>query len=195
MPSSTLQTPSQTVGPFFHYGLIFGGEDELLADGTKGKQIILLGKVIDGEGNAVPDAMVEIWQADSNGIYAHASDSRSAEADPNFRGYGRSDTTRDCQYRFSTVKPGKCQYQDESSLQAPHINLRVFGRGILVHLQTRVYFADEETANERDPVFSGLDPTRRKTLLASRGSMQGDTPIYRFDINLQGENETLFFHP
>jgi protocatechuate 3,4-dioxygenase alpha subunit len=191
----TIQTPSQTVGPFFHYGLIFNGEDDLLKDGVKGDRITLIGSVFDANGEAIPDAMIEIWQADSIGIYPHPSDSRQNEADPNFRGFGRSDTTRDQLFRFSTIKPGKTLYQDGSAKQAPHINLRVLGRGLLVHLQTRVYFDDEAEENEQDPIFRSLDPERRSTLVAKKDGYMGNTTIYRFDIVLQGEQETLFFQP
>lgn len=191
----SIQTPSQTVGPFFHYGLIFGGDDDLLKDGVKGQRINLIGAVYDAHGDAVSDAMVEIWQADSQGIYPNPADSNFSKVDPYFKGFGRSDTKRENQFRFSTVKPGKATYQKSDSKQAPHINLRIFGRGLLVHLQTRIYFEDESIENEQDPVYKTLDPIRRRSLLAKIESQQAGTPIYRFDVVLQGENETLFFQP
>lgn len=189
------QTPSQTVGPFFHYGLIFGGEDELVRIGARGKHILLLGHVFDGNRTALPDVMIEIWQADAQGIYPHPADPRYTDADPCFKGFGRSDTTQDSDYRFSTIKPGMVPASKPNIPQAPHINVRIFGRGLLTHLQTRFYFADEEAANERDPFFQSLDPLRRETLLAKPVNHCGDTPVYRRDIVLQGDNETLFFHP
>lgn len=194
--ATSLQTPSQTVGPFFHYGLVFGGENLLVRDGTRGRRIIVTGRVFDGDDAAVPDAMLEIWQADAAGIYDHPSDPRRGQADRHFTGFGRSPTnfTGNC-YRFETVKPGAVP-GPKGVPQAPHLAVRVFSRGLLTHLSTRCYFADEMAANNADPVFTRLDPERRTTLLARPDeAIAGAPPCYRFDLHLQGPGETLFFQP
>jgi len=187
------QTPSQTVGPFFHYGLVFGGENILVNERTSGEVIQIKGRVYDGDGQSLPDALIEIWQADSHGIFNHPADSQHAKADPAFRGFGRSDTTNDGQFYFKTVKPGRIAW-DGAHYQAPYINIHVFARGMLAHAHTRLYFSDE-SANETDPVLASIgDPERRKTLIARREE-SNDLPIYRFDIVLQGPHETVFFQP
>lgn len=187
-----IQTGSQTVGPFFHYGLIFGGEHVLVNEQTRGERILIAGTVYDGDGAPVPDALVEIWQPDAQGIFNHPADPQQAQADPNFRGFGRSDTVRSGQFLFKSVKPGALAGVD-GQRQAPYINVRIFSRGMLIHAVTRIYFADE-TANQNDPVLRTIDPARRTTLLAQREEF-GDLPCYRFDIRLQGADETVFFNP
>ena len=187
-----IQTGSQTVGPFFHYGLIFGGEHVLVDEKTRGERILIEGTVYDGDGTPVPDALVEIWQPDAQGIFNHPVDPRRAQADPHFRGFGRSDTVRNGQFSFKTVKPGTIDGVHGQS-QAPYINVQIFSRGLLIHAVTRIYFADE-AANQDDPVLGALDPARRATLLAQREEF-GDLPCYRFDIRLQGVGETVFFNP
>src|SRR5262245_19241606 len=138
-----IQTPSQTVGPFFHDGLFSNGDENILVnDQTKGQRILVRGQVLDGEGNPVPDAMLEIWHADSNGYFNHAADPNHGKADKDFRGFGRADTANQGHYVFKTIKPGRVPY-DEEKQQAPHINVRVFSRGMLIHAYTRLYFADE----------------------------------------------------
>jgi protocatechuate 3,4-dioxygenase alpha subunit len=189
------QTPSQTVGPFFQFGLLAkGGENVMVNEQTKGQRIILHGHVIDGEGNPINDAMIELWQADAQGIFNHPDDPRCHLVDPNFRGFGRSGTSNpELEYSFKTIKPGPVPLQGEQA-QAPHLNMRVFARGMLVHLITRVYFSDED-ANSSDPILNSVeDPERRKTLIAVREDVQ-DAPTYRMDIHLQGEGETVFFNP
>lgn len=189
------QTPSQTVGPFFHYGLIFGGENILVSDHARGQRIVLTGQVIDGDGAPMPDAMLEIWHADAAGIYPHPEDPRHASVDPHFRGFGRSDTTHEGQrYRFETVKPGRVPGPG-GTLQAPHVCLRIFARGLLLHLTTRLYFADEPQANATDPVLAKIDPGRRETLLAKPVASAAAIPIYQLDLVLQGGGETVFFTP
>lgn len=188
------QTPSQTVGPFFHYGLIFGGESILAGDRTRGERIVIIGRVLDGNGEPVTDAMIELWQADAAGIYAHPDDPRSGQADPQFRGFGRSDTTHagTC-FRFETVKPGRVP--SAGVLQAPHVCLRIFARGLLTHLATRVYFSDESDANASDSILASVPPDRRKTLIATPDLPAGALTVYRLDLVLQGNAETVFFEP
>lgn len=181
-----IQTGSQTIGPFFHYGLIFGGENNLVDEQTKGARINIVGTVRDGDGEAVTDAMIEIWQADAQGHFNHPADPNRAKADPNFRGFGRADTVNEGQFSFKTVKPGGI----DTGL-APFINVRIFARGMLIHAVTRLYFSDE-SGNASDPVLSGVDKARRQTLIAQRQETT-DLPTYRFDIRLQGEGETVFF--
>ena len=181
-----IQTGSQTVGPFFHDGLIFGGENVLMDAKTRGERILIEGTVFDGDGIPVPDAVIEIWQADANGFFNHPADPNRAQADPHFHGFGRSDTTDGGTYHFRTVKPGIIAGQ-----VTPYVNVRIFSRGMLIHAVTRLYFADEPD-NDRDPVLSTIDAGRQSTLLAQREEF-GDLPCYRFDIWLQGENETVFF--
>lgn len=179
------QTPSQTVGPFFVIGLIKGGENVLVNEKTRGERIEIVGNVFDGDGLPVDDALLEIWQADADGIFRHPDDPNHARIDGNFRGFGRAATDESGAYRFSTVKPGRIDGA------APVINLRVFARGLLVHAVTRIYFADEPD-NEQDTLFAGVDYGRRRTLLAT--PLKNTAVIaYRFDVRLQGEEETVFF--
>ncbi len=185
------QSPSQTVGPFFHFGLTERPGDVLVDDLTQGQRILLTGQVIDGDGIAIPDALIEIWQADVNGYYNHPADPNQDKADKHFKGFGRSDTTVDCCYHFKTVKPGRVLW-DEKTLQAPHVNLRMFARGLLIHAHTRLYFSDESEANAADPILNRVPPERRTTLIA-RLQANEDLPTYRLDIHLQGEAETVFF--
>lgn len=194
--SKLRQTPSQTVGPFFSYGLTPEQYDypmRSIADGqladsaTDGVRIRIEGRVFDGEGNTVPDAMIEIWQADADGRYAHPEDRRGSNM--GFKGFGRFGTGTDekARFLFDTVKPGSI-----GGTQAPHINVIVFMRGLLSHLYTRLYFSDEAAANDADPVLVSVPAQRRQTLIAERH----DTPegvVYRLDIYMQGDNETVFF--
>ena len=145
----------------------------------------------DGDGKPIPDTMVEIWQANSYGRFNHPDDKQEKPLDATFTGWGRSGTDESCVYSFETIKPGPVPGPDET-VQAPHVNVVVFARGMLVHAYTRIYFGDER-ANETDPVLSSIkDKSRRQTLIAAREEKTGK-PIYRFDIRLQGENETVFF--
>jgi protocatechuate 3,4-dioxygenase, alpha subunit len=188
------QTPSQTVGPFFVFGLLRGDENVLVNDQTRGQRIIVHGHVLDGSGAAIDDAMVEIWQPDAAGVYSHPGDPRCGQVDKHFRGFGRAGTSnREREYSFKTVKPGPVPWQGET-MQAPHLSMRIFARGMLLHLMTRVYFSDE-SANAQDPILSSIaDAERRKTLIAVREAVQ-DAPTYRMDIHLQGDRETVFFSP
>src|SRR5205823_2722035 len=185
------QTPSQTVGPFFSLGLTRKITNVLASDSTQGEKIRVEGQLFDGDGQPVPDAMIEIWQANAYGRYNHQDDKQEKPLDPAFMGWGRSGTDKTGLYWFETVKPGPVPGPDES-VQAPHINVTVFARGMLVHAFTRIYFGDE-AVNETDPILSSLkNKARRKTLIANREDKNGKA-VYRFDIRLQGENETVFF--
>jgi protocatechuate 3,4-dioxygenase alpha subunit len=187
------QTPSQTVGPFFHNALFFGGENILVTERTRGQRIHIEGRVLDGAGEPVLDAMVEIWQADAQGIFNHPADPRSSKADKSFRGFGRSETDATGKFWFKTIKPGPVPWDDRQN-QAPHVNIRVFSRGMLIHVTTRLYFSDE-SANQADPVLSSIEePERRQTLIATHEESE-DLPCYCFDIHLQGDQETVFFNP
>ena len=189
------QTPSQTVGPFFDFGLFTRKDlNVLVSDGTKGQRIALRGQVLDGGGAPVPDAVIEIWQADTNGFFNHPADPNAANADKYFRGFGRADTVDMGKFSFKTVKPGTVRF-DDTCYQAPHINLRVFARGMLIHAYTRVYFPDEADANANDPILNLVPPERRHTLIAVRQEEGHDLPTYCFNVVLQGENETVFFDP
>ena len=169
------QTPSQTVGPFYSIGLTDRAMNKLVTDSTPGQRIRIEGRIIDGDGKSVPDAMIEIWQANAAGRYNHPDDKQEKPLDQSFTGWGRS---------------GRVPGSDES-VQAPHINVVVFARGMLVHAFTRIYFSDEP-ANETDPVLNLIKKERQQTLIANRREESGKV-VYRFDIRLQGENETVFF--
>lgn len=185
------QTPSQTVGPYFHYALTpepygyegIAGNRLVDDDATPGRRIAIVGAVLDGEGQPVNDAMIEIWQADANGSYPRGGGG--------FRGFGRTFTDEDGRFRFETIMPGRVS-DGANGLQAPHINVIVFARGMLSHAYTRVYFADHEAENAEDRVLKAVDPARRPTLVAAPSDGDGGT-VYRFDIRLQGDAETVFF--
>jgi protocatechuate 3,4-dioxygenase alpha subunit len=190
------QTPSQTVGPYFAYGLTpeqygyplksIAGAD-LVSEDDDGERIRIEGRVFDGAGEIVPDAMIEIWQADAQGRYAHAGDPRGSNTQ--FKGFGRVGTGTDPHLRFffRTLKPGAVDGE-----QAPHVNVIVFMRGLLTHVYTRIYFDDEADANARDRVLASVPEDRRETLIARREATPDGT-VYRFDIRMQGERETVFF--
>jgi protocatechuate 3,4-dioxygenase alpha subunit len=193
---SLKQTPSQTVGPFFALGLTapqYGYPHSAIASGdladeaTDGEQIEISGQVLDGSGVQVTDALIEVWQADAEGRYAHPADGRPSNQ--NFRGFGRFGTGTKAEngFRFCTVKPGSVD-----GVQAPHINVIILMRGMLTHAYTRLYFSDEPAANGRDPVLLTVPEERRGTLIARRDD-SSPTPHYRFDIHMQGDDETVFF--
>ena len=190
-------TPSQTVGPYFKYGLTPNGEyawndaftNNLVTSDTSGERIRVEGKVFDGDGAVVPDCMLEIWQADAQGRFSDPQDKR-ALPNSSFRGFGRCGTDANGGYFFDTIKPGIVPDPDGKP-QAPHLLLAVFARGMLLHLYTRIYF-DGEAANASDPVLALVPPDRRSTLIAARNGGAGNA-VYSLDIHLQGDNETLFF--
>lgn len=195
-------TPSQTVGPFFAYGLTPKGRcqwdpnghyswketvgDNLITPDATGQKIRIEGQIVDGDGVPINDAMIEIWQADAQGRYASPRDSR-ARPNTQFKGFGRSATDKNGMFGFATVKPGAVPGPKGAS-QAPHIVIAIYSRGMLRQVYTRLYFADEQAANETDPVLKLVPADRRGTLIAKK---QGDA--YRFDIRMQGDNETVFF--
>jgi protocatechuate 3,4-dioxygenase alpha subunit len=191
-----IQSPSQTVGPYFAQGLLREGDsvftNVLVSEKTQGERIRIIGCVTDGEGNPIEDALIEIWQANTHGRYHHPMDEQDLPADPEFRGHGRTATATSGNYWFETIKPGSVPGPNDTT-QAPHINVIVFARGVLSHAFTRIYFEDETAANRKDPVLMSIDDAaRRNTLIAGRENAEGQV-IYRFDIHLQGENETAFF--
>ncbi len=181
-------TPSQTVGPFFHFALPYPGGETLVNELTLGERITVEGRVTDGAGAPINDVLIEIWQANSQGRYNHPDDTRERQLDPNFNGFGRTQTDENGRFRFHTIKPGPVPGPD-CTMQAPHINMSVLGRGIMKRMATRVYFSGE-AANADDPILALVPAARRETLIAER---VGDGAAYRFDIRLQGENETVFF--
>jgi protocatechuate 3,4-dioxygenase, alpha subunit len=189
-------TPSQTVGPFFHYCLTpkaYGYAEivtnDLLTEDAAGERIRIEGRVFDGDGQPVTDALIEIWQADGEGRYASPAD-RRARPNTRFKGFGRSDCNAEGRYRFTTVKPGPVPGPN-GAVQAPHINVGVFARGVLTRLFTRIYF-EGEAANADDPILALAPEDARATLIARRTGQSGE-PTYTFDIHLQGKNETVFF--
>jgi protocatechuate 3,4-dioxygenase, alpha subunit len=176
-------TPSQTVGPFFSFGLPFAGGEALVAADDP-DAVRVEGTVYDGAGDPLDDALVEIWQANRHGRYRHPEDRREElPLEDGFDGFGRCATDAQGRFAFVTVKPGAV------APEAPHINVIVLARGLLKHLFTRIYFPDEEAANTGDPVLSAIDdPAMRETLVAR--AVDG---AVRFDIHLQGERQTAFF--
>jgi protocatechuate 3,4-dioxygenase alpha subunit len=210
-PESFGQTPWQTVGPYFHYGLPWKGGADLVGQSdigarpdlfpeehyvlnlsspkgeVAGERIELTGVVYDAAGAVVPDAMIEIWQANAAGRYASLDDDRTdLPLDEGFIGFGRASTSKEGVYRFLTIRPGRVPGPG-NQMQAPHIAVGVFGRGLIKRLVTRVYFEDE-AANAEDPILELVPPERRHTLIATR-----EGSAWRLDIRLQGEDETVFF--
>lgn len=187
-------TPSQTVGPFFHPAMLNTEVPQhvLIVPETEGERIRIEGRIFDGAGAPVPDALVEIWQANAYGRYNHPDDDSDAPLDPTFVGYARSETDEDGRYWFKTIRPGAVKF-DRDRMQAPHVSLTIFGRGLLNHVFTRLYFADDP-ATASDPVLQYVPEERRATLLAQRASGE-DTPSYTLDIILQGSGQTAFLNP
>jgi protocatechuate 3,4-dioxygenase, alpha subunit len=188
MAGKLIPTPGQTVGPFFALGLDRPEWNDLTRNNPEGERIVVEGRVLDGDGAPVPDALLEIWQANAAGRYNDASDAQAdKKLDPNFLGYGRAATDAQGRYRLMTIKPGPVPGRG-NALQAPHIGVAFFARGLLRQLYTRIYFADEP-ANAADPLLSSIeDDDARQSLIARRG----DDGAYRFDIVLQGKGETAF---
>ncbi|HKD82063.1 MAG TPA: protocatechuate 3,4-dioxygenase subunit alpha [Candidatus Angelobacter sp.] len=183
-------TPSQTVGPFFHLGCTGPASvGSLVTTATKGERITLVCRVLDGASQPVPDAMIEIWQANAEGRYAHPEDTQQKLLDPGFSGYGRLATDEQGSCAFETIKPGRASGND-GTLQASHINISIFARGVLKRLATRAYFAGDP-ANAEDPVLALVPQDRRSTLLARCDAT--DKCRWLFDIHLCGESESVFF--
>jgi protocatechuate 3,4-dioxygenase alpha subunit len=197
------ETASQTAGPYVHIGLApqqagfdifdknFGAQ--LCTPATKGERIVIEGQVFDGSGAVLRDVLLEIWQANAVGKYAHDGDQQDKALDDNFRGWGRTGADFDTGvFRFDTIKPGSVVGR-KGRPQAPHIAVWLVARGINNGLHTRLYFSDEEAANAADPVLNSIEwEARRATLIAQRSERDGQT-VYRFDIRLQGHRETVFF--
>ena len=196
------ETPSQTGGPYVHIGLlpqqanieVFENNfnNQLVKENTLGERIRLEGQVFDGLGLPLRDVLIEIWQADANGVYPSAADIQGKAVDPNFLGWGRTGADFETGFwSFNTIKPGAVPGR-KGTTQAPHIALIIFARGINIGLNTRVYFDDEAEANAQDPVLKGIEwAPRRQTLIAKREERDGEV-VYRFDIRVQGEDETVF---
>jgi protocatechuate 3,4-dioxygenase alpha subunit len=181
-------TPAQTVGPYFSFALLTSPQSDLVPPGTP-DAVRIEGRVLDGEGAPVNDAMVEIWQACRSGRYAHPADVRDdLSLDPGFTGFGRCGTDAEGRFSFLTVKPGPVP-GPEGRPQAPHIEVSVFARGLLHRLATRLYFPDEAEANDMDPVLSAIDDPDARATLVGEPTQHG----LRFDIRLQGDRETVFF--
>jgi protocatechuate 3,4-dioxygenase alpha subunit len=197
------ETASQTAGPYVHIGLIphqagfdifesnFGAD--IVGRNTKGKRIRVEGRVFDGTGTPLRDVLIETWQANAAGRYNHPADTQDKPLDDDFRGWGRVGSNLETGvYQLKTIKPGMVPGRDGRPM-APHINFWIVARGINIGLNTRMYFSDEVEANADDPVLNLIElETRRKTLIAEAKTKGGET-VYRFDIILQGENETVFF--
>jgi protocatechuate 3,4-dioxygenase alpha subunit len=186
---SLLTTSSQTVGPYVTIGFEPGALTDLAPEGVAGERVTLSGRVFDGAGKPVTDAALEIWQANAQGKYAHPEDAQDKPIDARFRGFGRCLTDAQGTYRFRTVKPGRVPGPD-GRLQAPHIVVTVFMRGLLRQLLTRVYFP-EDPANADDPVLQLVPAARRATLIARRAT--GDRDALEWNVILQGRDETVFF--
>ncbi len=182
-----LATASQTVGPFFHIGLEKLCIADLAKSAAGGEKVTITGRVLDGDGKPVNDALIEIWQANAQGKYAHPDDAQDKSLDRGFKGFGRVATGESGEFRFDTVKPGRVPGPG-GALQAPHLLVAVFMRGLLKHLVTRIYFPGE-SVNEQDAVLSGVPKERRATLIAKSA---GDG-AFGWNIILQGHDETVFF--
>jgi protocatechuate 3,4-dioxygenase, alpha subunit len=187
-----IPTSSQTIGPFFREALERPAWRDLTRDGATGPVIRIEGVVLDGDGAPVPDALLELWQADATGRYAHPEDIGSAPGDRRFRGFGRACTDPDGRYWFQTIVPGAVG-AGNGTAQAPHANVTIFARGLLKRLVTRIYFADHASENARDPLLSSMaDADARATLIAQRTDPADGPAVYRFDVVLQGAGETAF---
>jgi protocatechuate 3,4-dioxygenase, alpha subunit len=185
---SSPPTASQTVGPFFVIGCAWQDRKEIAPAGVSGERVTIEGRVLDGDAKPVPDALIEIWQANSQGKYAHPNDSQEKHIDPAFQGFGRIPTDDEGKFRFTTIKPGPAPGPGGKS-QAPHLAVSVFARGLLKRLVTRIYFPDE-SSNGADYVLNLVEPGRRGTLIAKKSS----TPdTLEWNVILQGEGETVFF--
>ncbi|MFO7853842.1 MAG: protocatechuate 3,4-dioxygenase subunit alpha [Paracoccaceae bacterium] len=196
--SELSESASQTAGPYVHVGLVpnragLAGvypEDlgaVMAREGAKGERITLSGRIFDGTGAVLRDALVEIWQADAAGLYPSPRETRG-RADPAFAGWGRCACDFETgEYRFETVKPGRTPFRD-GRMMAPYVAMWIVARGINLGLSTRVHFEDEAEANAEDPVLTRLD-ARARTLIAKKEG----PGAYRFDVRLQGEDETVFF--
>jgi protocatechuate 3,4-dioxygenase alpha subunit len=185
--TSRALTPSQTIGPFYWGTIVNAYSADLAPAGVPGERIDVVLQLHDVQGAVVPDGLFEIWQANSHGRYNHPDDRRNLALDAGFEGYGRASTFTDGTSHFATVKPGRVPWP-AGGLQAPHINVSIFARGVLNRLATRLYF-DGDPALSDDPVLKLVEPQRRDTLIAKRDP----TGAWRLPIHLGGPNETVFF--
>jgi protocatechuate 3,4-dioxygenase alpha subunit len=182
-------TTSQTVGPYFKIGLEWLYRDNLVGGGVSGERVTIQGRVIDGDGVPVPDAILEIWQANAHGKYAHPEDTQDKPLEPAFKGYGRVPTTAAGVFRFATIKPGPVPGPNGKE-QAPHLVVSVFMRGLERRLVTRIYFPDEPR-NAADFILNLVEPARRSTLIAKKAASGPAT--LEWNVVLQGPDETVFF--
>jgi protocatechuate 3,4-dioxygenase alpha subunit len=182
-------TTSQTVGPFFHIGCHWLHQNQLAADGVSGERVTIHGRVLDGDGAPVPDAFLEIWQANSRGKYAHPEDTQDKPLEPGFRGFARVPVDGAGSFNLATIKPGPVPGPDNKQ-QAPHLVISIFMRGLLKRLTTRMYFPDE-VLNASDPILNLVDPSRRPTLIAQAAG--GGSDQLEWNVILQGTHETVFF--
>jgi len=182
-------TTSQTVGPYFSIGLTRLKKVDLAGPGVSGERITVEGRVLDGDRKPVPDAMIEIWQANSHGKYAHPEDDQKKPLEPGFQGFGRIPVDENGKFSFTTIKPGAVPGPNGNP-QAPHIAVSVFMRGLLRRLVTRIYFPDEP-ANAGEFVLNLVEPERRATLIAKKSVNQIGT--LEWNVVLQGPDETIFF--
>jgi protocatechuate 3,4-dioxygenase alpha subunit len=188
---SLQMTASQTVGPYLHIGFDWLNTNNLAGEGVAGERVVIEGRLFDGSGNPVSDGVIEVWQANSHGKYASPEDKRDLPLEPGFRGFGRIPTDANGAFRFTTIKPGRVPGEG-GKLQAPHIVVSVFSRGVIKRLATRIYFPDE-ASNADDPVLNQVPAERRSTLIARR-VREG---VLEWNIVIQGEangqGETVFF--
>jgi protocatechuate 3,4-dioxygenase, alpha subunit len=187
---TTPPTSSQTVGPFFHLGMVYLESENFAAEGVPGERVTIRGKVVDGDGVPVPDAVLEIWQADSAGHYPSEFSPQNSSA-PHFLGFGRIETGDNGEFKFTTIKPGRVPSAD-GAMQAPHLVVTLFSRGLLKPLRTRIYFSDEPS-NQEDAVLKLVPSGRRSTLMATRAGERGAQNALEWNIVMQGDGETVFF--
>ena len=182
-------TTWQTVGPFFKIGLQWLDRTNLAPEGVSGERVTIQGRVLDGDGVPVPDALLEIWQANAQGKYAHPEDTQPKLLEPGFTGYGRVPMDSDGAFRFTTIKPGPVPGPDNKD-QAPHLLVSIVMRGLLIRLVTRIYFPNEPR-NAEDYILNLVEPERRSTLIAK--PVSGRPGVFEWNVALQGANETVFF--
>lgn len=182
-------TSSQTIGPYLHIGFTWLLRDNLTGPGIRGEKVTIEGRMIDADRNPVDDAVIEIWQANAHGRYAHPADTRDLPLEASFNGFGRVHTGADGAFAFTTIKPGPVPAPD-GGFQAPHLNVTIFARGLLKHLVTRIYFPGDP-ANAGDAALSRAPPERRDTLIAKADANRPGTLIW--NVVLQGKDETVFF--
>lgn len=188
---SLYMTASQTVGPYLHIGFNPLNKDNLVGEGVTGERVVIEGRAFDGFGKPINDGVIEIWQANAHGKYAHPEDKRDLPLEPGFKGFGRIPTDNNGGFRFTTIKPGRVPGPD-GKLQAPHIVVSFFARGLLKRVVSRIYFPDE-ASNAEDPVLKQVPPERRSTLIANKVS----GGVLQWNILIQGDwhgqGETVFF--